>query len=750
MIDLLFATAATVVCSLIVGQLACRLCGVRTWTWMSGPVGLSALMLLALPSLHAPGRMGFAAGVTALLTVAGLIAMVREPALRPPLLGLLAVLPTALLTLIPFAANARVGTIGVGFNNDMASHELLADALRSAHVATVDGLLNYYPLGPHAVSAALGAGLGVPTDLAFAGFTVALPILTATAALALLGDLRPWTRALAVTVTALPYLAASYFAQGAFKELVAMLITLGVVVALGETPARTDRRRFIPIGLMLAGVVAAYSYPGVIWPVLTIGVWCVAMAISPLRRGGVRALVAPIRAAVLPAVFGGSVMLIALAPQLPRIKHFYDWNVAHGIGVNDLGNLAGPLSPFEALGVWLQPDFRFDPVNSGPTTVWLVLVVGALGYAFWWWVRRGDFGAPAALVAVTLIWLAADRGQSPYVVAKALAIASPFVLLLITRALLAPRPAGSRGARRWTPAVVGVLITGAALWSTVGVLRAGQVGPRDHARDLAALAPALHGKSTLFLGIDDFVAEELRGVPVTPTLLGVLQVPLRPEKAWAYGQGFDVDSFPPTVLDAYHYLVVPRDAAASSVPPNFTLVATAGAYRAYRRDGPTGARSTLAESQDGTAVLDCKTPEGRALSRRHGIASVRPFPVRVAAVPMRPGDKQRITLPLTPGTWDLSLRYVSQRPLTLSAPGGPHVRLPAVIDRPGPAWPAGKLTVHQTGDVVVTLTADDPLLSPTNVPTVVPTVLLATRRAPGRTVTLAHACGRWVDFYRLT
>ncbi|HTA04857.1 MAG TPA: hypothetical protein VK774_00715, partial [Solirubrobacteraceae bacterium] len=184
MLDLLLAGTVTCVGSLILGQGVLALCGARTWSWLAAPVGVAVMILLAVPAIHLPGRSATVAVVTGLLIVAGLTMMILRPLQRPPLRGLVAALPVAVLVLIPFAASGRAGTLGVSFDNDMGEHLLLAEAYRSAAVALVTPLLNDYPLGPHALVAMLAEGLGIRTDLAFAGFTAAVPVLLAWTALA--------------------------------------------------------------------------------------------------------------------------------------------------------------------------------------------------------------------------------------------------------------------------------------------------------------------------------------------------------------------------------------------------------------------------------------------------------------------------------------------------------------------------------------------------------------------------------------
>src|SRR5580700_10732213 len=179
MLELLLAAAATCLGSLALGQGVLAICGARQWSWLAAPIGLAALILLAVPAIHVPGRAATMAVVAAVLTVAGLVLWIREPAQRPPVADLVTGLPVALLVLVPFAASGRTGTLGMSFDNDMAEHLLLAEAYRSSAVAMVSPLLPSYPLGPHALAAVLSEGLDVRIDLVFAGISAATPVLLA-------------------------------------------------------------------------------------------------------------------------------------------------------------------------------------------------------------------------------------------------------------------------------------------------------------------------------------------------------------------------------------------------------------------------------------------------------------------------------------------------------------------------------------------------------------------------------------------
>ncbi len=78
----------------------------------------------------------------------------------------------------------------------------------------------------------------------------------------MLRDLRPLPRVLAAALVALPYLAAAYLAQGAFKEPMEALFLLAFALLL---PGATSVRRGLPLAVIAAGAVYAYSFPGLFW-----------------------------------------------------------------------------------------------------------------------------------------------------------------------------------------------------------------------------------------------------------------------------------------------------------------------------------------------------------------------------------------------------------------------------------------------------------------------------------------------------
>jgi hypothetical protein len=146
------------------------------------------------------------------------------------------------------------------------------------------------------------------------------------------------------------------------------------------------------------------------------------------------------------------------------------------------------------------------------------------------------------------------------------------------------------------------------------------------------------------------------------------------------------------------------------------------------------------------AVLDCTTPAGRRILAGGGVAAVRPPQVAVPGFLMGPGGASTVELDLAPGRWELESSYVSRLPLNVTAPGL-QAKLPGNLDRPGPRWPIGQVTVTGDEPTPVTFSVPNPLLAP-GIPFAEVVSVVANRDAKTRVVPIAQACGKYVDWYR--
>lgn len=752
----LASAGLTCVGALVIGQAALRLCGARRWSWLAPALGVSLMMIVAVPAIHIPGRAATTAVALLVLAVGALAFLVATPSQRPPLAGLLAALPVMLLSLVPFASAGHAGILGVSINNDMAAHLAWAEAYRSELVAQVNTIPSDYPLGPHALAAALAEGLGIGVEQAFTGITLALPALLAWTALGALRNPRAWGPVVTATLVGMPFLVASYYGHGSFKEPLQAMLVLAVAIHLAGPRDLHGRLRWVPLALMLVGVVSVYSVQGLAWPPALIGLWVAGSAAALLYRGGsLGELVARGRREAAPVAVAVAVLAVAIVPQLPRLEKFFASAASTngtGIATTNLGNVPGSLSVWEAFGVWDNPDYRLPAVDPFATGMWTALVLALAVFGVVWAVRRRELVLPAAAAVAYAVWVVSDRTQSPYVAAKALAILAPLLMIVIVRPLAERVDASWRMPSWWwaaAPALAAVLVV-KAVGSSWDALRFSKVGPTAHLRELRELRPLLGGggRPTLFLGNDDFIGWELAGVRVGVPVVGSesAAMAMRPEKAWQPGQSPDFDSLDSRVLNEFDWVITPRDAAGSSAPEGLRLARTTRNFSLWRRMSEIPPRSLLREREAPAAVLRCRTRRGRAVVRGGGVAGVRGGAAAVAVGGLPPGAETTVVLRLTPGRWDLETPYTSPRPIEVRAPGL-RATLAANLDRVGTRWPIGRIAVSRPGPVRVSLRATKGRLSPGSA-IAHPVSVVAVPVGTERVVPIASACGKFVDWYR--
>lgn len=746
--------------SLVCGQAIMLIAGRRGFSPVAPAVGLSALLVICGIAIKLPGH-GTTAGVAALFATGGSAWVLFN---RKRRLGtveaaaLLAVVGAVLVAAIPFLVNGRVGILGQGLvNDDMASHLLFAEWIDTREGPTPDLIQDGYPLGPHAVVAAAAELTGADLIEAFAGLTLALAALLALTAYGALRGVRPWLRAPAAVLGALPYLAAAYLAQGAFKEPMLGLALLGFALYLpaltdvwdGLTPTLAttlpDRGRSwlrgraltaLPLAVIAAGTIYNYSFPGLAWLLVAGAAWglLVAWRERDKRHGlELRARLRWARHAVASAVL---VTVALTLPELLRIISFSGFEAfsPSGEGGNTgFGNLRQALNPLEALGVWPSSEFRIAPENSS-TPVLAFYLGGLLGLAAFAWglvraLARGENALPAALVAGGLGYLVALAAGTPYTSAKALAIAAPVVMLVALRGLLAAEPLeeeAQEGDPDWPPErrrllaryaipALAIAFIGAASISTLLPLRQSAVGPVNETEVLRSMRPFVDGQDVLFLGRDNFISWELLGAEVYTPILNHYDTEeiATNYRATPTNAKFDWDNVPievpadidSKVLGDFDWVLTTSADFQSEPPPEFVAAVETRNFILWRRQGETGERRTLIERLYPGREVDCDVPGERAVTAVPGIGSVLSEPPVIgnewepSSELTHDGFATR-ALALTPGRWAISLQYAATQDLRVRGAGlldTPDLNetMPAnlLFRGPSPYYPVGVIEV---------------------------------------------------------
>src|SRR6201994_1490263 len=343
-----YASAALIcLASLLVGRAIFTLAGRREWCWLEPAAGFAAILPVSGLLARAPGHGTSATiGIVALIVAAALVVWRRREYSAPGVLGvgLATAGVVALVLSFPCAVTGRWGLLGVGFNNDLGLHLAWAEWLRSGVGPEPDP---GYPLGPHGLAVATAAFPGIGLGQAFIGEIFAIGILTSLTALGALREIAAWRRVVGATLVAVTYMAASYFAQAAFKETAEALFVLAVAIYLLR-PDPPPAGRWPRVGWALpwvalaGGVVFCYSFAGIAWPVAIVGVWALAQpalwrALRPARV---------LRIVFKPWVLLGIVIIAALGIALAITGPF-----GFGSSFNEVAgsNTYGPVSPIETL-----------------------------------------------------------------------------------------------------------------------------------------------------------------------------------------------------------------------------------------------------------------------------------------------------------------------------------------------------------------------------------------------------------------
>src|ERR1700761_8422622 len=774
--------AAALIClaSLLIGRATFTLAGRREWCWLEPAIGFAAILTVSGILARVPGHGTTATfGIVILIVAAAYVVWRQREDAAPGVLGIAVVtaVVVALVLSFPFAVTGRWGLLGVGFNNDLGLHLAWAEWLRSGTGPSPDP---GYPLGPHGLAVATAAFPGIGLGQAFIGEIFAIGMLTGLTALGALRGIATWRRVLGATLVTVCYMAASYFAQAAFKETAEALFALAVAIYLvdPQAPPRGLWPRAgwaLPPIAIAGGVFFCYSFAGIAWPVAIVVFWAAAQPATwrALRPGRV------VRILLKPWVLLGILVLVGLGIALTVAGPF-----GFGSSFNEVAgsNTYGPVSPVETLGIWPAANYRLDAAGGAalPGLMGAIAVL-ALLVAVAWWFQRRESAVPLALGAGAAVYLASLPVTGDYSQAKALMIIAPLTMLVIVRPLVTEfgrraenpsdspvfGPSTSLARVGWSALAV-VFIAG-AVWSTFLALRDAPVGPPGHGAQLQAVLPIVHGKPVLYAGQDRYAAYELLGADTHVPLVEFPDEKVSPnaEKPFDTGDAYspiDFDSFNRGTLNRFPYVITSRGAWNSQTPPNFKPIAKTPSYILWERTGPTPPdRHVLLEGTEAGARAHCNSPEVRILLESGGKASlfgetvIGPKPQWSNGSTLGNGETTAQTLELPKGTWDLSLQYFAPFPLSITAPGFKE-ELIAALDgqRPNPIslnnngqfWPAGKFR-SPGGKVEFSIDAApaDWLQSLTGWDAKAYIgEIVATKAEPHRTIPLSAACGEWIDW----
>jgi hypothetical protein len=818
-----YASAAVILlASLVLGRALLHVAGLSVHTWLGGVVGFAVLTIACPLLIRLPGRGITVAILLGLVTVGGMCYLWREdhggrlPARRssgngsahahadspatPPgeghpqstwALGLLVALIIGVAASLPFAFNERNGVLGEGiYTNDQAAQLYWTDWLQHGVGPEPNAVRFGYPTGPQSVAATVAEATNTSLLDSFNGLLLAIPILTGLTALGVMGALSPPRRVIAACLTALPFLAASFLAQSAFKETAMALLVLAFAVTLRDLAflnrnpdygggAHPRRALIVVLILLTVASVFVYSIPGLVWFALALPIWLV----LELRTGGLRFDLNAARGAMRRhrgALILGAILVIAVAAfSASQLSGFVS---KVGMVQASAGRLSSPVFPGEALGIWPEGDFRVvrgDVAGAYPAVALGLLAAAIAAFAAY---RRRDWGLIAVGASTVIVYVGARLFASIYVEAKALAVMAPLVVMAVLVGLLSPNwaPDGVRvpvaardpdeGSSRTRLSVSrvtlaryvlgGIVALGLAA-STFLALRAAPVGFDQRGAELEHLSGLIPDASVVYLGVDRFSGYWLRGT-LMKSPGGYVPSPIkaRPSKTWEQGLPMDFDTLPPNRLDEFEYAITTRAGYQSTRPPNFKPVARTQSFVLWKRSGSTPPFQVIDKPGAPGRVLVCPSGPGHGLASRGGTATVLNRPIARTFDAWNPTwhfdapGTARVRMRLPRGSWKLSLTYNSQVPLVVSAGGGSFT-LPPSLDGMylsaqgrGSFWRAGTVQ-SKGGPVTITVSAEEPssFQRLVGVRRQVWLGSVAATRGGAETATLHQSCARYVDHY---
>ncbi len=440
---------------------------------------------------------------------------------------------------------------------------------------------SFLPLGVGRALVGVDAAWVFQPYLAFCGMLIGLSVFSFSRRL--IDDVR--LRAMVAFVAAQPALLYGYSLWGAIKEVAAaaLLALLVVLVAQAIEDGRERRRTLGGLAIASAAFGVTLGPGAVVWlgPALglVVGTWLWRARRAPGLRlaivdGGLMgALIATLMLPVwleLGAFISGSTPLFSNAG-----------GASSTMGEGGLVSLLQPLSVFQLGGIWPVGDFR-TTAQTALTAPLLAAVALGIVISAAIAVRRRQPSLivyPAlALLGCLLVWLG---GSNPWVVGKALAIASPALLVmgLTGAAMLRSRSAALAVA-------LTVVISGGVLWSNALAYHDVQLAPAARLGELQRLAPMVAGNGPTLINEYEIYADRhfLRdGAPTEPAEYRPDAIPLLNGSLLTQSAQADLDSFSFETLLAYPSIVTRTSPVASRPPSSYSLRWQGRYYQLWQR-----------------------------------------------------------------------------------------------------------------------------------------------------------------------
>jgi hypothetical protein len=437
-----------------------------------------------------------------------------------------------------------------------------------------------YPLGAFALFGVSHQLVGIDLAWIFQPYLAACGAAIALCIYALAEPLiaSPRRRALVAFLAAQPALLYGYSLWGGIKELTAaFLLVLGMALAAPVIARRPERgRELLGVAVCAGGLLIAVSVGAGAWLAPAFAIVFGAWAMSAWRKR-----------AELPLWWRGPLISTLWLVALTAACAIPLWAVVHTFLSSDaglfnagqdtattLGNLIKPLSWFQLAGVWTIGDFRYT-APLFPTAPLVALVFAGTVATLAVTIRQGRLGLPAYVAVALLGCLIFDlAGSTPWVMGKALAIASP---ALLTAALIG-------AAMLWGRWIFGVVLVGVLAFGVIASNLSGYhevlLAPKDRLAELQRIGQLVAGKGPTFINDYEVYADRhfLRdGAPTEPAEYREADLPTTTGALLVKTAYADLDSFSIATLMPYRSIVV-RNSPVESRPPSLWHIVWSGRY----------------------------------------------------------------------------------------------------------------------------------------------------------------------------
>src|SRR4051794_24216320 len=632
------------------GLLVERIAGIELPGLLVPGVGLAAIIVVAGFTTIAGATAELTAPLVVALAVVGLGRSLPRRLPRPEWWALGAALAVFLVYAAPIALSGEPTFAGYVKLDDTASWVGITDrlmqhgrSLAGLQPSTYQAMLHFYLDSDYPVGAFLPLGIGhvLTGQDSLWLYQPYLAVLASLFACALYELSRPLfasgaRRAAAVFVASQSALLFGYTMWGGVKELAtAWLVALLAALLVPAVRAASPRMLVAP-AVVVAATLGALSYAG--------GVW-----LAPLLLAALVALVrqAGRRLALRMAALFAAIAVPLSIPALLLVKFLSEPAASTITSQSRLANLIQPLSPFQVVGIWPVDDFRLRSPHTVATTLLIALAIAAALWGVYSAVRRRAWAPLLYIGGVGLAGAVVYLAASPWVDAKALAIASPAVLLAAAAGVGA-----LVDARQAIPAVLlALVLAGGVLWSNALAYGGVDLGPRDRLAELERIGNRIAGQGpTLMTDYEPFGARHLlrKGDPEGASELRRRQIPLRNGQLLQKGESADVDQFDTRALLVYRTLVLRRSPVGSRPPAPYRLVWSGRWYDVWQRapdpDPRVISHLPLGDDVNAGAVPRCNDVLG--LARQAGAGG------RLAAVRSSPATLITLRSMRHPHGWD--------------------------------------------------------------------------------------------------